>query len=67
MKQDTVKYHRSTPKSCKQCMHYRPTWKYRFCEFTTCVFQKKGLSVFRRKPLAHDDMYYKNRRKHRGT
>lgn len=25
---------------CKGCCHYRPDWKYRFCEFLECPYVK---------------------------
>lgn len=39
----------SKPKGCRDCVHYRPTWKYRFCELTRCPFSISS-NVFRKKP-----------------
>ena len=32
--------------ACQNCKHYRPEWKYRFCEFTECIFVS-GFKTFK--------------------
>ena len=41
------------PASCKRCSYYRPEFKYRFCLYARCHFQKVD-TVFRKKPKAKD-------------
>ena len=41
------------PSSCSRCLYYRPDFKFRFCQFTSCPYELKE-NVFRRKPLTRD-------------
>ena len=41
---------RDKPKCCKDCEHYQPRWKYRFCYFVRCPYKLKD-TTFRRTPL----------------
>ena len=41
------------PGSCRRCLYYRPEFKYRFCLYARCPFQKAD-TVFRKKPKAKD-------------
>lgn len=38
------------PKGCKNCEHYQPRWKYRFCYYAVCPYRIRD-STIRRKPL----------------
>mgnify|MGYP004614602157 FL=1 len=45
-------------KFCRECEYHQPTWKYRFCNFTTCPYRIRD-STFRKKPLKRDFFYGK--------
>ena len=45
-------------KFCRECEYHQPTWKYRFCNFTTCPYRIRD-STFRKKPLRRDFFHWK--------
>lgn len=45
-------------KFCRECEYHQPTWKYRFCNFTTCPYRIRD-STFRKKPLKRDFLHGK--------
>lgn len=45
-------------KFCRECEYHQPTWKYRFCNFTTCPYRIRD-STFRKKPLKRDFFHRK--------
>jgi len=44
----------TTPKRCKQCEHYQPRWKYRFCYYTSCPYGLKKRTI-RKIPLKKEN------------
>ncbi len=33
------------PKGCKNCEHYQPRWKYRFCYYTICPYKIRDSTI----------------------
>lgn len=44
------RFNNQPPKGCKNCEHYQPRWKYRFCYYAVCPYKIRG-STIRRTPL----------------
>lgn len=44
------------PRSCAHCYYHRPNFKYRWCQFTRCPYGQV-VSVFRDRPLNHDEFF----------
>ncbi len=38
------------PRGCRNCEHYQPRWRYRFCSYVRCPHDRK-LCTIRREPL----------------